>query len=599
MKKQLLTLFLGTMMSLSAFFYPPVVFAAADIDLLIVHINDTHGQIASVTDEKEKLIAIGYDRIAAYKKSLMEDNPNTLLLDSGDTLHGRPIASFRLGEDIVSILNEVGMDAMVPGNHDFDYGYDRLKELESKMNFPLLAANVTTTAGEPAFTPYTVKELNDIKVGIFGLVTPETTYKTNPKGITNLRFTDPIRAAEKSVDALRAQNVDVIVALTHLGIHTKGISSETIARSVKGIDVIIDGHSPTALPEGQMIGKTMVANRGYGDQTFGIVTVNVYDRIVQSKKAALILTADAQKIKPDAKVFEQINAVTTAHQATLGTILGTSDAELDAPSEHNRNIESNLANLLTKAMMDETGAEAAIIHNGTIQKGIPFGEITREQIFKALPFGKYLVTKKLNGADLLATLEHSFSEYPKNPQRFLQVNGMSFILDPEQKPGHRIRDLKIGGVPLKANQEYFVAMSADLAEGHEGYDMLKQATTVSEYATLEELLERYIQKVGSIKGPFPQNIRLSHTGIDILKVPPTPMPTPVPATPVPPSITVPTLTPASPTAQVNEVRYYTVQQGDDLSKIARKFNTTWPILARINHLKNPNVIRPNQKIRLP
>merc|ERR1711916_231794 len=166
----------------------------------------------------------GFAKMATKVKELRAANPNFLLLDAGDTFHGQTIATLVKGESVVKSMNEMGYDAMAAGNHDFNYGQERLLELNEMTNFPIMGANVMK--GEEVFLPeYIIKEVGGVKFGIFGLASPETAYKTHPNNVKGIVFADPVATAQKMVDMLKDQT-DVIIALAHIG-----IDEETIVKS--------------------------------------------------------------------------------------------------------------------------------------------------------------------------------------------------------------------------------------------------------------------------------------------------------------------------------------------------------------------------------
>lgn len=293
-----MSLALSITMVLSLVLFNPISAFADDAkELVILHFNDTHARVKSV--EKDGVVTgVGFDRIAQYKQDLLKENPNVLMLDAGDTLHGQPIATLSQGESIVKILNLMGIDAFTPGNHDFNYGFARLQELEKMMNFPIVSANVMDKSGKEVFKPYVIKEMDGFKVGIFGLSTPETSYKTNPKNVETIDFTDTIAAAKKAVEALEKENVDVIIALSHLGLDQGDDTSDKVAEAVDGIDLVIDGHSHTTLEEGRMVKNTLIASTGEYDKAFGIVTLKIANGKVTEKSAKLMAAADTKDIVP-------------------------------------------------------------------------------------------------------------------------------------------------------------------------------------------------------------------------------------------------------------------------------------------------------------
>ena len=165
---------------------------AKDIDITLFHTNDSHGRV------KKDSSIIGIDVVSAIKNNTI----NSLLLDAGDTLHGLPFATLKKGEDIVSLMKLAGYDAMVPGNHDFNYGYERLLELsklsaEGENGFPIISSNVMK-GNDNLIDSNIIKDVAGIKVGIFGLTTPETAYKTNPNNVIGIDFCRSGRSCKKA-----------------------------------------------------------------------------------------------------------------------------------------------------------------------------------------------------------------------------------------------------------------------------------------------------------------------------------------------------------------------------------------------------------------
>src|SRR6056297_4031732 len=159
---------------------------AQEMDFTVLFTNDTHGRV-----EEGGYAGMGFPKLATLVKDYRSEG-DVLLLDSGDTFHGQTIVNLNEGEAIVNIMNEMGYDAMTLGNHDFNFGQERIKELEEMANFTVLAANLDPELVDP----YVIKEIAGIKVGIFGLATPETAYKTHPKNVEDLTFTNPYTVAE-------------------------------------------------------------------------------------------------------------------------------------------------------------------------------------------------------------------------------------------------------------------------------------------------------------------------------------------------------------------------------------------------------------------
>ncbi|MGM9986933.1 MAG: bifunctional metallophosphatase/5'-nucleotidase, partial [Bacillaceae bacterium] len=369
----------------------------------IIHTNDTHGRI------KEDSKVIGIDTVSQVKKSMK----NAILVDAGDTLHGLPFVTMNKGADVVALMNLAGYDYLTVGNHDFNYGQDRLLELKGMANFPVFGANVKK-GNSTVLDSNDIKTIDGVKVGFFGLASPETAYKTNPNNVTGITFENPIDSAKEQVKALQQKGADVIIALAHIGLDgSTEITSDDIAAAVPGIDVIIDGHSHTTLPEGLKVdgvdgNDTLIASTGEYLGNIGHVTLTVdanTNKLVK-KEASLISKADSAAYGKDEKVTNKIKEIDDAQKPILSAKVGETSVKLEGAREFVRTQETNLGNLLTDAMIDETGADIAITNGGGIRASIEAGTITKGNVIDVLPFGNYVVTKKLTGEQIKAVLEH-------------------------------------------------------------------------------------------------------------------------------------------------------------------------------------------------
>lgn len=271
--------------------------SANSIDLVILHTNDIHGHIESKIDEG--LLGLPYiSSLVQYYRAQYE---HVLVLDAGDTLHGQPIATALEGESAVVAMNAAGYDVMVAGNHDFNFGYQRLLELERDyMEFTLLSGNVYK-AGEPLLTPYIVKEIGDYTVGIFGLTTDSVS--THPDNVVGLEFRSSTVAAQRYVTILReTYNVDFVIALTHIGLHV----SERIAAQVNGIDLFVDGHSHSLLPQGQWVGETLIVQAHEYGRYLGKVVIDMSGERPAMQATLISAEAAAELVEPDEAIVEML-----------------------------------------------------------------------------------------------------------------------------------------------------------------------------------------------------------------------------------------------------------------------------------------------------
>lgn len=450
-------------------------------------------------DISKTLVAYGRSKIEEENLSdTCELNPYTLVVDAGDTFHGQTIATLNKGESVARLMNEMGFNAMAPGNHDFNYGCEWLVELEALTDFPILAANVKKDDGSGLLDAYVILEVGGLSIGVFGLATPETTSKTNPNNIKGLIFTDPTEAARQVVEALQDET-DIIIALTHLGMDGSSIdTSIKLAETVEGIDLIVDGHSHTVLEQGNRVRSTLIVSTGEYGQSLGIVDLYYKDGQIVSIEARLLGMDSAAAIAPDEAIVSMIEMIEADQVEELMRVVGSTAVALEGAREKVRTGETNLGNLITDAMVSATGADCALLNGGGIRASIDAGEITVGEIINVLPFGNYVITKRVTGADIKAALEHGTSAYPELAGGFPHVSGMRFVMDLTREPGSRVVDIFINGQPLDLDKQYILATVDFLAAGGDPCTMLKDAPVVGEYGTLDEIVRGYIQAAGTV-----------------------------------------------------------------------------------------------------
>ncbi|WP_240903835.1 5'-nucleotidase C-terminal domain-containing protein [Chengkuizengella sediminis] len=548
--------------------------------ITILHTNDTHARI-----NEGKYDGMGLAKLSTLVKEQEADNANVLLLDAGDTFHGTTFATLEQGKSIAEVFNAVGYDGMAAGNHDFNYGYERLLELKEMVTFPVLSANVIVEeTGELLLPPYMIQEVDGVKLGIFGLSTPETHYKTHPKNVEGLKFTDPVEAAQTMVAELQSQEVDVIIALTHLG--TDASSTDTsikVAEGAPGIDLIVDGHSHTEDNIGES--GTLIVSSGEYTKNLGVVELSFDENgELVSKEGSLITKEDAAEVEPDTEVQAVIDAITASQETILAEVVGSTSVVLDGEREQVRAGETNLGNLITDAMLNETGADVALTNGGGIRASIDVGEITKGEVITVLPFGNYIVTKEVSGAVIKAALENGIDSYPDAKGAFPHVAGIDYTIDVSKPAGERAVSIQINGEPLDLEKTYVLATNDFLAAGGDEYTMFADIAIKNEYPALDEVLIQYIQEKGEVSPVVEERI----TAINEVTEPEVTEPEVTE-----PEVTEPEEVPESSTG------IYIVVPGDYLSKIAVKYNTTWQELQKLNQLDNPNLIFPDQEIIVP
>lgn len=456
-------------------------------EIVIAHTNDVHGRV----NEDSYNGTMGMSTVKNILDALHKQYENVFLVSAGDIVHGTTFATLEEGASVINVMNQVGYDLMVPGNHDFDYGQDRLLELEEMANFPMITANIQYAEDDTDFmTPYYIQDFDGVKVGFFGLTSPETTYKTHPDNVIGLNFLDPIAQAEAMVTLLDPM-VDVIICLAHIGMDESTlVTTVDIAEAVTGIDVIVDGHSHTELPEGMMVGDTLIVSTGEYLNNLGVFTITVKNGEVINIDAMLISPADAETLDygVDKDLQTYIDDIITAQDVILGEVVGQTAVILDGERANVRTGETNLGDIITDSMLLVTGADVALTNGGGIRASIAIGDVTLGDIITVLPFGNIITTKDLTGAELLAALEWGTHSYPESLGAFSHVAGVTFDINLNNAEGARVENVMVAGVALDLEAIYSVATNDFIAAGGDGYTMFSNGPATGEFMGLHEAL---------------------------------------------------------------------------------------------------------------
>jgi len=425
-------------------------------EVRILHINDFHGFADGYKPYGSDEIQGGLAELAARADELRAEKP-TLFLAAGDMVQGNNWANLFQGKSSIEAMNAMNFDAMVVGNHEFDFGQAILKERIGEANFPVLGANVI---GLSTLKPYVMKDLDGLTITVIGVVTGDTPVTTHPKNVTGLQFLPPEDTVTKYVRELRGKS-DIVVVLSHLG-----FSADTdLAKKVDGIDVIVGGHSHTKVEKPALVGKTFIVQAFEHGKVLGVLDLTVENgRIIQA-------SSRLESIKPIGKENKEVAAIVTRYQrqvdAVMNETVGEALADLDGANV--RLQETNLGNLVTDVMRNVSGADAAIINGGTIRTSIKQGSIRVSNVYAVVPFDNYIVAIKLTGRQIRDTLEHGVSAIEEEEGRFPQVSGLIFTYDRKGPKGKRVKEVFIAGKPLVADKEYTVATNDFLAAGGDGY----------------------------------------------------------------------------------------------------------------------------------
>jgi 2',3'-cyclic-nucleotide 2'-phosphodiesterase (5'-nucleotidase family) len=429
---------------------------AAPVTLRILYVNDFHGFAEPKKRIGGKAPLGGVAYLAGAVDQARQQQPS-ILLAAGDMIQGNAWANLFKGQSVIDLMNAMKFDAMVAGNHEFNFGTKVLQERIAQAKFPILGANVE---GLPALKPYVFKTLSGVKLGIIGVVTQDY-VKTIPEKAASLKFTTPESALSKYLPELKRQ-ADIIVVLSHCGYPV----DRELAATIPGIDVIVGGHTHTKVLCPEEVGHTIIVQAWEHAKVLGILDLKVENGKIVKFQGVLQKIGPATA-KPNPQVREIIERYEGLANPPLRQTIGETLVDLDA--RRVRSEETNLGNFIADVMRQTAKADAAIINGGSIKGSIPRGKIETQDVYTALPYDNYLIALKLTGAQLKDALEHGVSNLEKPSHRFPQVSGITFIYSPSAPKGSRVKDITIGGQPLALSKEYVVATVDYLTAGGDGY----------------------------------------------------------------------------------------------------------------------------------
>lgn len=474
---------------------PAPIQARPFIHITLLQLNDVY-QLAPASPSE----AGGLARIATLRKRIATENPNTLLILAGDTLSPTPGGTLFYGKQMIDLWNQVGLNLAALGNHEFDYGNDILIQRIRESQFPWLAANVVDkNTGQPfgGILPSVIREMGGVKVGFFGLLTPDTRNASSAG--PNVAFNNPTLSACATVSALRRQGAEVIVAVTHLTME----EDKRVAQNMNhGLALIMGGHEHSVLQSvasGVPIYKVGSDARALGRYDLWI---DAETHRLESMDVSLIPVD--QSIPDDPAVKASVNVYLSQIEAGLGETIGHSTVPLNAVQADNRSQETNLGNLLADAYRARFKTDVALLNGGSIRsnKVYPAGPVTRKDIANILQFAGPVLKVELSGKVLKQALENGVSRLGEEAGRFPQVSGLQFSYDPSRPALSRVISVRINGQPLQEAKLYTLAVPAYLVQkGGDDYTMLKTVKILNdpqEAPSDSQIVQEAIQQAKTI-----------------------------------------------------------------------------------------------------
>ena len=511
---------------------------------VILHSNDVHGALdgyAYMTELKNEFLAAGATEV--------------ILVDAGDFSQGTPYVSSSKGASAVTMMNAAGYDVVTLGNHEFDFGYAQLMENLKEAKFQTICANVyLDETGETILPATTVIEvetaaevaaaaeeaeaaegeeepITNLRIGFFGMETPEAATKVNPGLIQEISFAafdDLYASAQLAVDALKEENVDLIIGLVHLGVakesSTNGYRSIDLYDKVTDIDFLIDGHSHTVMTAGE--NGEPIQSTGTKFANVGVVVIDNETKTISDH--FLLATPG---LKKDAGVQAAADEITAAVDSEYSAVFATSKVDLNGDrAPGNRTEQTNLGSLVVDAMVWDVVSDGAmeayydapavgITNGGGIRAPIAAGDVTKNDVVTVLPFGNTVAVVYVKGSELLEALEASTYCTPDPVGGFPQTSGIEWTLDTTKEfdqgdvyllngkdtsyyaPAsiQRVTITSVNGEPFDENAVYAVVTNNFCAAGGDTYNVFNRAYSegfgFDTGITMDEAVMAYVTEV--------------------------------------------------------------------------------------------------------
>ena len=503
--------------------------ATADhVQVTILGTTDMHGNILPIDYYTNKPDNRGLAKVATLIKRVRKEQPNVVLIDSGDTIQGTPLESYHNRkhneppDPMMLAMNSLNYDAMTVGNHEYNFGLQVLEKARHEARFPWLSANTyDTTTGQTHYKPYLIKEVQGVRVGILGLTTPGIPNWDNAPNYKGLEFHEPLLEAKKWVPILREQEkADIVVIAMHMGLEEDLRTGEVnpgqvdhenqaiaIAREVPGVDLIFMSHTHREISSLYINGVLLTQANSWARH---LARADVYlDKDgsrwrIQAKSARTIPVEE--RVEADPEISRIVAPYDQETQAWLSRPIGESPVELTARDAKFR--DSAIIDLIQKVQLDAGKADVSMVAVFNSDARIAKGPVSVRDIAGLYVYENTLVVLEVTGAQLREALEHSahyfrLYEPGKSPAELVDekipaynfdiAEGVTYDLDISKPFGQRIQNLRFQGKPVEPTEKFKLATNNYRVNGGGGYTMYKNAPVV--YRSSEEIRELIIDWV--------------------------------------------------------------------------------------------------------
>lgn len=515
--------------------------------ITILSTTDLHGNIYTIDYNTNTRDARGLARVATILKQARSETPNLLLLDSGDTIQGTPLAFHHAKinntppDPMMMVMSAMGYDAMTVGNHEYEFGWDVLNKARRDARFPWLSANTYKKGTDQTFfEPFLIKQVSGVRVGILGLTTPAMPSLDDPERYySKIEVREPVSEARKWVAMLRdKEHVDVVIIAMHMGLEADLRTGETypgqmpnenaaiaIAQQVPGIDVILMGHTHREVHDLYINGVLLAQAEKWGhcvarvDVSLERSEGNGRWRVVGKSGRTIAI---GNQVPADPEIIKIAEPYHRETQAWLDQVIGDSPVEMRAGEERFR--DTAILDLVHRVQLESGNADVAMSMSLNAKARIPKGALTIRNIIGLYEYEASPIVIEVTGKQLKEALEHSarhFGEYKPNtpladlfderfpPYTYDVAEGIEYELDISKPIGNRVQNMRFRGKPVQSTQKLRLATITFRVNGGAGYTMFKNARVIwRSTKDLRELIAEWVKSRGTIPTTATNNWRL-------------------------------------------------------------------------------------------
>jgi len=453
--------------------------------LTVLHTNDLHAHLSSFPDPYLGKEAGGIARLSTLIHQIRRENPHTLLLDAGDRFSGTTLSTLFQGEAELIFACLLGYDALALGNHDFDFGQERICYFTEHQSRPaVIAANIQySEGGRPFARPFVYREVGGLRILIVGLSTQETPLATLPRNVAGLTFAPPAQSL-KSIMRQEQGNYDLLVVLSHLSYEV----DRALAEEVPGIDLIVGGHSHTKIERPERVGSCLIVQAFQWGLYLGRVDLQLDGKRITQARVQLIPVSS--QVPPDPLPSSLLKCYYEERaKAIMEEVVGHAPVALVRQEG-----ESSLGNLLADGFRAFTEADLALYNQGGMRADIPAGPITMAKVFEVVPFSNQVMTTDLTGQQVQALFDYLAARAGGDA-----ISGAQFRIS-----SGKARDILIGGRPLQLHQTYRVAANEFMMAGGDKFEVLTQGKNVRSHGLDRQALVEFLKDLEKAPQKWPQ-----------------------------------------------------------------------------------------------